>query len=296
MSNPLYHQLLRRLAPAFPDPRECRQVAGLVLEDVLGCSGATLYIREDSEISLSERERLAEITERLLQDEPVQYVLGKTVFCGHTFRTGPGALIPRPETEDLVQTALETARRLKATSPEKSLLLIDAGTGSGCIAHTMALALPEARTEAFDYSSQALAVAQENKVLLKSSARLHLLDMLRLSAPDVPLPDFLIPQPHETALWISNPPYIHPQEAQTMERRVLAYEPAQALFAPEDEPTFFYKAIAQGASRSGARAVCCEINPLYADPIAQIFRTIGYSDTRITPDRYGKARILTATT
>lgn len=249
----------------------------LVMEECFGLTHTDILLGKDSQISEENQARLLEITGRLLKNEPVQYVLGYADFCGHRFAVRPGVLIPRPETELLVQKALELGYGMEGVAEPEAL---DIGTGSGCIAVSMALA--GCRVTAMDISEEALGIAMQNATVLNAEVTFVHENIL---------------QPSRTAQqWhviVSNPPYICLHEAETMERNVLDYEPHNALFVPDTDPLIFYRAIASYAMShlSAGGWLCLEINQAYPDEMERLLSSFGFKDVTIQKDQYGKDRI-----
>lgn len=249
----------------------------LVMEECFGLTHTDILLGKDNQISEENQARLLEITGRLLKNEPVQYVLGYADFCGHRFAVRPGVLIPRPETELLVQKALELGHGMEGVTEPEAL---DIGTGSGCIAVSMALA--GCRVTAMDISEEALEIAMQNATALNA---------------EVVFVHENILQPSRTAQqWhviVSNPPYICLHEAEAMERNVLDYEPHNALFVPDTDPLIFYRAIASYAMShlSAGGWLCLEINQAYPDEMEKLLSSFGFKDVTIQKDQYGKDRI-----
>lgn len=249
----------------------------LVMEECFGLTHTDILLGKDNQISEENQARLLEITGRLLKNEPVQYVLGYADFCGHRFAVRPGVLIPRPETELLVQKALELGYGMEGVTEPEAL---DIGTGSGCIAVSMALA--GCRVTAMDISEEALGIAMQNATTLNAEVAFVHENIL---------------QPSRTAQqWhviVSNPPYICLHEAEAMERNVLDYEPHNALFVPDTDPLIFYRAIASYAMShlSVGGWLCLEINQAYPDEMEKLLSSFGFKDVTIQKDQYGKDRI-----
>jgi release factor glutamine methyltransferase len=219
-----------------------------------------------------------------LQKEPVQYVLGQADFCGRTFLVNEHVLIPRPETEELIQWFLEV-RSYLGESEEGHIL--DIGTGSGCIAITLAAMYPNAHVTAWDISPEALDVAKVNAGRHHISVTFQQVDIL---APS-------LPTPHSSLTTIiSNPPYIADHERATMEANVLEYEPATALFVPDEDPLLFYRAIAtygQTALQPGGW-LYFEINPLYVNELCELLRIMRFHRIETKEDQFGKQRFIRA--
>ena len=277
-----YQELWRRLAQVY-DEGEAKAIARLVYEVRFNLTLSDLFIGKDTQLSANDQAELAEITQRLEQQEPVQYVLGQADFCGRTFLVNQHVLIPRPETEELCRWIISEFRDESLEFRDCSIL--DIGTGSGCIAITLAADLPKAEVTAWDISGEALQVARENAKRLHFNVIFELADALNT------------PLDHEQ--WdviVSNPPYICNKERARIEANVLDHEPHTALFVPDDSPLLFYSAIAQyglTALKTGGR-LYFEINPLYAQELAEMLSMMSYHDIEIKNDTYGKQRMIRA--
>lgn len=242
-----------------------------------GLSQTALLMGEAEHISEAE---LKGLQQRLLEGEPVQYVVGETEFCGHRFHTAHGVLIPRPETEELCRWIVEEWKE------ESGKRLLDIGTGSGCIACTLAAELKEAQVGGWDISADALRIARGNAERLGVSVNFELVDALQ---PPHPTPGSL-------DIIVSNPPYVCQQERADMERHVLDHEPPLALFVPDDDPLLFYRAIADyalQALRPGGQ-LYFELNCRFAHETADMLQQAGFSDVCIRKDQYGKDRFISA--
>jgi release factor glutamine methyltransferase len=281
-----YNEMWRKLAQEY-DEGEAKAVARMVYEVRYGLTLSDIYIGKDTQLSLDRQTELEEITKRLIEHEPVQYILGQADFCGRTFHVEPGILIPRPETEHLCRLITKHAA---IGFPNRTIL--DIGTGSGCIAITLALDIPNSQVTAWDISPIALRVAKGNAQRLGADVTFQEVDVL--TAPGSP------------SLWrgmgggwdliVSNPPYICNKERAEMEQNVLAHEPHTALFVPDDNPLLFYRAIAQygqSALKTGG-SLYFEINPLYANPLREMLSTMSYHDIDIKDDQFGKTRFIQA--
>lgn len=264
-----YEQFWQPLTTIYP-AGEAKAIARMVMEVRFGLTAADIVcggVNSLDELTLSE------IQSRLTSGEPVQYVLGEADFCGHTFHVAPGVLIPRPETAELCQWIEEDSR------PAKTIL--DIGTGSGCIACTLAARHPQSQVTAWDISPEALDIASGNAARLGVDIHPTLQDALN--------------PPSDTAVWdiiVSNPPYICQKERAEMEKNVLEHEPHLALFVPDDDPLRFYTAIARYAFRAlkPQGSLYFEINPLYADPLCRMAETIGFQQVIVREDMFGKKR------
>ena len=270
-----YRQLWQRLVPVYGEG-EAQAIARLIYEVRYGLTLSDLLIGRDSSVTQDELEQIAI---RLERQEPVQYILGQADFCGRTFMVNKHVLIPRPETAELCQWIIAT----DATS------ILDIGTGSGCIAITLAAEMPEAEVTAWDISEEALQVAEENAKRTDVHVKFEQVDILHL-------PSSILHLTSTFDLIVSNPPYICNKERETMETNVLEHEPHTALFVPNDDPLLFYRAIAQygqTALKEGGW-LYFEINPLYAEVLRKMLSKMSYHDIEIKEDQYGKQRMIRA--
>ena len=277
-----YQQFWRRLEPLYGET-EAKSMARMVYEVRYGLSWADVLMGRDLEVP---QEELRSIVERLEQAEPVQYVLGQADFCGRTFIVNPSVLIPRPETEELCQWIISEVRSKRLEVRDYPIL--DIGTGSGCIAVTLAAELPEAQVTAWDISEAALEVAEENAKRTHVHVSFQQVDALNISLTTHHSPF--------TSLIVSNPPYICNKEREAMEANVLQHEPHTALFVPDDDPLLFYRAIAQygQATLKPGGWLYFEINPLYAADLCEMLAMMSYHDITLRPDAYGKQRMIRA--
>lgn len=278
-----YNELWRQLTQVYDD-YEAKAIARMVYEVRFGLMPSDLFIGKDTQLSTDDQKLLAEITQRLLTGEPIQYVLGEAEFGGRTFHVEPGVLIPRPETYELCQWIMEERRGKKEEGRNTSIL--DIGTGSGCIACTLAAELADAEVTAWDISDDALRIATENAKRTNVHVSFEKVDVLNTS--------HLNRERLATGLDIivSNPPYICNKERATMERNVLEHEPELALFVPDDDPLLFYRTIARFAAKAlnPGGALYFEINPLYVSEMQQMLSEEGFSHTEIRNDQFGKQR------
>jgi release factor glutamine methyltransferase len=262
-----YQQFWRSLAQTY-DEGEAKAIARMVYEVRFGLTLPDLLLGKDTQLSADQQEELQEIVRRLQKQEPVQYILGQAEFCGRTFHVAPGVLIPRPETEELCRWIVKEAK--DKTSPQPSPKerepavrkhsILDIGTGSGCIAITLAAELPEAQVTAWDISEQALVIARDNARRLNVNVRFDQVDILHYQNTS-PSPSSLL-----------------------------------ALFVPDDDPLLFYRAIAtfgQKALKPGG-SLYFEINPLCAAELQDLLRMMSYHDIETRCDEYGKQRLMKA--
>ena len=278
-----YNEVWRQLTQVYDD-YEAKAIARMVYEIRFGLMPSDLFIGKDTQLSTDDQKLLAEITQRLLTGEPVQYVLGEAEFGGRTFHVEPGVLIPRPETYELCQWIMEERRGKKEEGRNTSIL--DIGTGSGCIACTLAAELADAEVTAWDISDDALRIATENAKRTNVHVSFKKVDVLNTSLLNRERPATGLD------IIVSNPPYICKKERATMERNVLDHEPELALFVPDDDPLLFYRTIARFAAKTlnPGGALYFEINPLYVSEMQQMLSEEGFSHTEIRNDQFGKQR------
>lgn len=269
-----YRELWRTLEPLYGNG-EARAVTDYVLDVCFGLSKADILCGAVEEMTAEKTAELNKIFGRLMEGEPVQYVLGRAEFSGRWFNVRPGVLIPRPETEELC--AWITADSKASASPK----VLDIGTGSGCIAITLQLDMPESKVTAWDISADALDVARENAQQLGANVNFVKLDALNAKPEG------------EWDVIVSNPPYICEKEKKDMAVNVLEHEPHTALFVPDADPLLFYRAITRLAVQTlnkGGR-LYFEINPIYADDTCRMMQAEGMTAVELRSDMYGKQRM-----
>lgn len=271
-----YNDFRQRLASVY-DAAEASAIARLVYEKRCSLSLADILVGKDKQLSADTYEDLEKTLLRLMECEPVQYVLGFAEFCGREFEVNPSVLIPRPETEELC----------RLVKPMKDARILDACTGSGCIAITLAASMENAEVWAFDISEEALEVARRNAKSADKIVHFLQCDALKMEEK---LDD-------ETFdIIVSNPPYVCEKERISMDRNVLEHEPGLALFVPDDNPLLFYTAITRYAARHlrPNGRLYFEINPKYADEIEDFVNLQGFTQTNIISDSFGKSRFVEA--
>lgn len=278
----MFRQIVDTLIPTVEE-REARALAFVVLEDAFGLSRTDIYLGKDTAFSEDDTIRLEKILRRLEQGEPVQYVIGTAQFCNLTFRVTPDTLIPRPETEELVGWV---ASLLPSEAP---CSVLDVGTGTGCIAISLAKQFPRAQVTAWDISEGALAVARQN-----AETNGVTVDFCRTDVLEVVNESAARENSHDVLYIVSNPPYICERERAEMETHVLDYEPASALFVPDTDPLLFYRALARLGQQLHAAAVLVEINQAYGQETVEMFQSSGYSNVELRRDIYGKDRMIKA--
>ncbi len=332
---------------------EAKAITRLVFEKALGLSLAQIYSDSATSIIAHNKSLLQDILKRLLQKEPVQYVLGKADFFGREFVVSQDVLIPRPETEELIRQTLTeiindndndnnnpqpstfnpqptTNREQKESSLSlcrganeeddsqpstlnpQPLSILDCCTGSGCIAITLSLELKHSSISAFDISEKALNIAKKNAKLHHAKVNFFNADALNINDNDNENDNRLElfrtvqnrsnrktvkPQNRKAFnLIISNPPYVCESERADMQAHVLNYEPAEALFVPDNNPLLFYNAIGDYSLThlSEGGMLCFEINPLFSQQIADSLTEKGFSKIKIKKDQFGKNRFIFA--
>ena len=271
-----YPQLYQRLAHLY-EIREAQAIVRLLLDMRFGLSLADIYAGKVTELSANDTIELEKMMCRLETGEPVQYVLGQAAFHGYIYKVCPGVLIPRPETTELVDWIAQDNR------PDLSVL--DIGTGSGCIAVTLALLLQQAKVTAWDISPTALQVATENAQ--QHHADVNVVEQDALHAPIAG---------RQWDIIVSNPPYIAEKERGNMAPNVLDYEPSLALFVSDEDPLLFYRAIAEYAMKSlkNEGVLFFEINPVYVNELQALLTNTGFTDVEVRDDQYGKQRMMKA--
>lgn len=293
-----YHDICQRLTPLY-GPQEAKAITRMLLEDLFSLSFADILCGATEHLSDADTLRLQQSVDRLLDAEPLQYVTGKAFFCGHPFHVAPGVLIPRPETEWIVDTAVNL---VTSSAPR----ILDIGTGSGCIATSISLALADKHcyTEAWDISEDALRIAADNVARLGADVKFRRRDALRLEE-DFPAEEnqggaeALSDTNAAAESWdiiASNPPYICNREAADMHANVLRHEPHLALFVPDTDPLLFYRAIARYAMRSLRKGgwLLFECNTLYAHDTARMASDMGFAKSVVEDDCFGKPRFVKA--
>lgn len=285
-----YDDIWRRLAGVY-DQREARAVARMLVEEKFSLSFADIICGGVEALPDADKQWIEAAVKRLEQGEPIQYVLGWAWFGGLKFNVRSGVLIPRPETEWLVDNICAHP----APSNDRPLRILDIGTGSGCIALSIKQRLPETYVEAWDISTETLSIAADNARSLGLDVVWRQQDALNIT-PNVlsttPNDNSVVP---DSPLWdviVSNPPYICERERTDMARNVLEHEPSTALFVPDTDPLLFYRAItryAVGSLNEGGRLLF-ECNTLYAGDTARMMADEGMTATQVYDDCFGKPR------
>ena len=271
-----YDEIWHRLATVYKQG-EAKAVARMLLEEKFGMTHADILCGGVETLSADDTLWLESAVARLERSVPVQYVLGETMFCGNRIAVGEGVLIPRPETEWLVERAVAIADGAKDAKPR----VLDIGTGSGCIAVSVKKALPGAYVEAWDVSADAIDIAEVNALRLNADISFRETDVLKAQPGD-----------ERWDIIVSNPPYVCDSERDGMDANVLEYEPATALFVPDSDPLLFYRAITRYAAATlndGGRLLF-ECNTRFAKDTAELMRAEGFADAAVADDCFGMPR------
>lgn len=257
----------------------------LIMEEICGIPPHHLLFGKGKELSDTEKLEIKEIIEQLKKYKPLQYILGKTDFYGRTFRVDPSVLIPRPETEELIEQILTDLKR----ETDRPLTILDIGTGSGCIAITLAKEWMKADVIATDVSPKALETARENARLLHAPVTFVRTDILSPEKAEADIP-------FSFDVIVSNPPYVTEREKAEMEPNVLDYEPSLALFVSNEDPLLFYRAIARFGKKKlkkGGR-LYLEINASYGPATVRLLEEAGYQKVKLLRDLSDHDRMIKA--
>ncbi|MDE5793774.1 MAG: peptide chain release factor N(5)-glutamine methyltransferase [Muribaculaceae bacterium] len=262
------------------DRREREAVILLIFSHVKGWSRVDLIMNEGKELSDFAKREIDGIVDRLIPGEPIQYITGNARFYGMDLKVRPGVLIPRPETEELVDWICDDA------AGKSDLSVLDIGTGSGCIAIALAKHLSFPTVTALDFSQIAIEQTKENADIQKVKIRLIETDMYNWHSPS-----------ESFDIIVSNPPYIAPDEMPDMEVRVKDFEPSEALFVDADDPIKPYKRMEEIASKAlkPSGSVYLELNPRFAEDVKAYYESQGWHDVEVRLDSYGKKRMIKAT-
>ena len=271
-------KIFREKLKSLYDTREANAITKLVVEKVQDVASLKIAFEKFRLLTANQQEHMNQVLERLMGHEPVQYILGEADFYGLKLKVNPNVLIPRPETEELVEWILEDHLNY-----DEKLKLLDIGTGTGCIAIALSKNRPSAVVTAVDISEEALKVAAENNMLNGGHVQFLKLDILN---SDIKGNDYDI--------IVSNPPYVLEVERNTLAYNVLNFEPHLALFTPTDDGLIFYRTIidkAQEVLKRGGQ-LYFEINPERIVEITQLFNNAGYKRVEVKKDLSGKERMV----
>ncbi|MFD0932819.1 peptide chain release factor N(5)-glutamine methyltransferase [Psychroflexus salinarum] len=273
----LKKEFLEDLLPVY-EANEASTMFAWLAEDLLNLKTHDLLLKTEVELKQIQLLKFEDAIARLIREEPIQYILGYAEFFGLKLKVNSQVLIPRPETEELVQWILEDP-----LSSNLQLSIIDLGTGSGCIPIALARHLPEAKIKALDISAEALSLAELNSKENKTKIdfiQANLLELEELAEVDI---------------IVSNPPYVKYDEQQGMKRNVLENEPHLALFVENEDPLIFYRKIAELASKMiKTPLVYVEINQYLAKETCQLFKDFGFEQVELRKDFRGNDRMLKA--
>ena len=272
----LLRSLKSELSPMYLN--ESDSIALLVTEYLTGLSRTAILMDQHVKTGPQFNERVKKVVQRLKNEEPVQYIIGEAHFMGYDFKVNEYTLIPRSETEELVDTIIKEANIIQPKT------ILDIGTGSGCIAVTLALNTT-AQVEAIDISPEALKIAQVNAHNLKANVSFTEHNIL-----DTPLA-------HSYDLIVSNPPYVLEQEKELMKNNVLNYEPTLALFVEDTKPLLFYEAIAKQAIKrlNKGGKLFFEINEAFGNMLVEMLTNMGFLQVEVWKDMQNKDRFIKAT-
>lgn len=274
-SKDLFNDLRKQLTLA-EDADELDSMVYLLLEDLMGIFRSDILFGREVPLSVEQKSLLSDAVKRINAGEPIQYISGKAHFYGCVYQVNSAVLIPRPETEELVREAI---KKSDLTAGK----VLDIGTGSGCIAITLANHLSDKKVFAYDVSDAALALAAANAKALSMNVTFRKVDIL-----NEPIAD------QDLDLIVSNPPYVTVSEKGSMKNNVLDHEPHLALFVQDNDPLIFYKAIAEkgfAALKPNGR-IMVEINERFGNETAEVFRKAGFEKIKIIRDLQNKDRIV----
>lgn len=259
------------------DSRESTNIVRALVEEVIQQPYKWLLLHPEAVFNSEQWTRWEVLTERIFQGEPLQYVIGKAWFYGLELEVSPAVLIPRPETEELVEAVLQ---RIGET---KGIHIVDIGTGSGCIPLALAKLLPQAKLTAVDVSKEALEIAKGNSKRLGIECEFLLMDVLKATGGEFKSLDALI----------SNPPYIPESEWATLDANVRDHEPSLALRVPDDSPLLYYIKVSElGLSWLRPSGwLLFEIHENYGKEVANMLHFLGYQEVEILRDLQGKDRV-----
>ena len=263
----LIHFIVSQLQSIYPAD-EAEALAWWVAEETTGLSRAQILTGCKITKNFA---YVQEIVDRLLHFEPIQYIFGHTLWCGLDIKVTPATLIPRPETADLVNKVESFKWK------DEGAKVLDIGTGSGCIAIALKKQHPEWQVTGIDISAEAIEVAKENAIRNNVDVEFKVADIFDFNGT--------------FDIVVSNPPYIRESEKVSMRPNVLNYEPASALFVPDDDPLLFYRRIAQ---QHLGKELFFEINEAFPAELSAMLDELGYTDIQIFHDIYGKPRIIEA--
>ena len=270
------NKIQESLATRYTDG-EIKALTRIIATELLGVSQMAFFLKDDVTLTAEQQTLLGNAIERLKKQEPIQYILGYCDFCGLRFKVTPATLIPRPETSELVEW-------IASESTGKEVIL-DIGTGSGCIAVSLACRLPQSKVTAWDISNDALTIAAENSRTNGCAVSFEQVDILTHQ-----------PAGNMFDIIVSNPPYIKENEKETMHANVLDWEPHTALFVPDSDPLLFYRTIATKGLYilTPGGKIFFEINRAHGNETVEMLSTLGYRDVELRKDFADNDRMIKA--
>lgn len=265
-------------------PSEIKAFTRLIMERVCDIQPHQILLCKDKELSAKEKEQIHNIVHRLKKHEPIQYIFGKTDFYGFEFIVNPSVLIPRPETEELVEMIVHDYAG-------KQVDILDIGTGSGCIAVTLKKLLKDAEVSAIDVSPEALKVAERNAMINRVNIFFYERNILDPFKTGDSLEE-------EFDIIVSNPPYVMEKEKAEMEKNVLDYEPSLALFVPDNDPLVYYRSITLFAEQKLKKKgyLYFEVNAKLGNKVAELLRVLEFKNVELIQDLSGNDRFVKAQT
>jgi len=282
-------QFIQALSNIY-DEGEAESFFYLILEEKKQLKRIDLALQPDLVFSETDLQVWNSILEQLKLEIPIQYLLGKTHFYGLEFEVNENVLIPRPETEELVEWIIESQ---KSEVRSQKLRILDIGTGSGCIAISLAKNLPNAQVFAIDVSENALATAQKNAVMNQVEVNFIKTDILKINDLEkLPTPDFQLPTKFD--IIVSNPPYVRNLEKQEIKKNVLDNEPHLALFVEDDNALIFYRKIAELAQKNLCPngQLYFEINQYLGKEMIELLEDMNFKNVELRKDIYGNDRMM----
>ncbi len=268
------------LSEIYPS-EEIQSFFNILAEKYLKLSRVEIALNPEREISEETFQNFQKALLRLKKHEPIQYIVGETEFYGLQFKVNKHTLIPRPETEELVEWILNESNNQQSTISTQQLL--DIGTGSGCIAISIAKNLPNVKISALDISEEALKMAKENAEMNQVEIEFFRTDVLSAKT---------LPKQYDVI--VSNPPYVRELEKKMMQQNVLKYEPERALFVDDNDPLMFYRAISALAKKylKADGKLFFEINEYLGEEMKMLLKCEGFQNIEIKKDIFGKDRML----
>ncbi|GAA5039591.1 release factor glutamine methyltransferase [Marivirga lumbricoides] len=261
----------------FENQQEAEVIAFWLLDDLAHISRMDILVEKEKELTAEEEQKIDDAIKRLKNNEPIQHILGKVEFYNRQFLVNQNVLIPRLETEELVELIL-------ADHPDLTEeVVVDIGTGSGIIPITIAKERNGAKVYGLDISGAALETAKRNALLNRAEVEFIKIDILE-ETPALP----------KAEIWISNPPYVLESEKNVMSKKVLDFDPAQALFVKDDDPLIFYKRISSLARQNlkAGAYLYFEINEKFGEEVKVVMEIHGFNNVKIIKDMQGKHRFV----